>query len=158
MRSYLNLIELSSGRQLRLAELGFSAERPSFCENGIEFSRADGRKLCYSFKDGSISELSETRTAAETDGGREAESGADSGRVTEFDTDTKAEKRDYFLKFYSEPVGGIAYVGLTRRSDGAVIARFMGGEGSLGDSPVSPDGWKIVFFGYTNEREFSRWL
>lgn len=129
MQSFLNIIDLETGRQIRAAELGYYAERPSFCEGGsIRFYR-DGKPMLMSLESGAI----------QPDGGSRLITAPDSPNVR--------------LGFLSEPVERVAYVELIfdNGESSRVLARFMGGEGSLGENPISPDRKKLVFFGYPSE-------
>lgn len=131
MQSFLNIIDLASGRQIRAAEFGFYAERPSFCtDNTIRFYRGETAYL-FSLETGSLS----------TDTG---------GSCTKQPENN--EPRIY-LNYKSEPVNKIAYVELIY-GDGAgirVLGRFMGGTGTLGERPFTSDYCKAVFFGYPSE-------
>ena len=126
MKSFLNIIDLETGRQIRVAELGYRASSPSFVGGGIAFRRAsDGKAFILSLEN---------------------------GMVLPFDGDIAPDPEPgVFLKYNSQPVDGIAYVELTSKKDGRVIARFMGGEDSLGEKPVDEEGRNVVFFGYPAE-------
>lgn len=122
MQSFLNLIDKASGRQIRLAELGFKAGSPSFSEDGITFSR-DGEMYIFDLSTGMISKQSicTKRSAPENAG-----------------------KSEVKIIFISDKTDGIGHCELI--ADGKVLARFMGSDESLGEVPEK-DG-KIVFFGY----------
>ena len=123
MRSFLNIIDLQTGRQIRVAELGYRAASPSFADGGIAFRRcSDGEWLILSLEDGSVRHFD--------------------GNIT------NDPEPMFFLKYNSEPEDGIAYVELTDISDNKVIARFMGGEDSLGARPCDDERRRVVFFGY----------
>lgn len=126
MKSFLNIIDLETGRQIRVAELGYRASSPSFTGGGITFRRAsDGKAFILSLEN---------------------------GMVLPFDGEiTPDPEPGVFLKYNSQPEDGIAYVELTSKKDGRVIARFMGGEDSLGEKPVDEEGRNVVFFGYPAE-------
>ena len=126
MRSFLNMIDLETGRQIRVAELGYRAASPSFTDGGIAFRRrSDGKALFLSLED---------------------------GMILPFDGDIAPDPEPgVFLKYNSQPEDGIAYVELTAKKDGHVIARFMGGEDSIGVKPVDDERRKVVFFGYPAE-------
>lgn len=118
MQSFLNLIELSTGRQLRLAEFGFTAEAPSFTDSGIIFSR-DGELWSFDMNTGRIKRSSEVPCPV--------------------DKDTEVK-----INFISQPLDGIGHCELI--AGGRIIARFMGSLGSIGSSPCR-DG-RVVFIGY----------
>ncbi len=124
MRSFLNLIDLATGHQIRLAELGFKAEYPSFCDGGVSFKRGDDEYM-LSLDDGSI---------------RRGNS------VDAINAPSLKPDGDASLRFLSDGEE-VRYCELT--VGGRVVARFMGGEGSLGDVPVQ--GGKVVFIGYPSE-------
>ena len=135
MRSYLNIIDITSSREIRAAEFGFYAEKPSFCLLGdsecILFER-DNIKYIFSLADGSISKLkAETKLAfpAPPDG------------------------VNICLQALSD-AGDTVYTALTlRRSDDEVIlCRFMGTADSIGEHPLSFDGKRVVFTGYPNPK------
>lgn len=126
MKSFLNIIDLETGRQIRVAELGYRASSPSFVGGGIAFRRAsDGKAFILSLENGMVLPFD--------------------GKIT------PDPEPGVFLKYNSQPVDGIAYVELTSKKDGRVIARFMGGEDSLGEKPVDEEGRNVVFFGYPAE-------
>lgn len=119
MISFLNLIDLDSGRQVRLAEFGFYAESPSFCGDDIVFYR-DGK--CWRFD-------------------------SNSGAISAFDDEIpeKCEERSSVkLNFISEIVDGIGHCELL--AGGKVAVRFMGSERSIGAVPEKNG--KVVFIGY----------
>lgn len=130
-QSFLNIIDLSSGRQIRAAEFGFRAEHPSFYKDGIRFKR-DGKWLFISLETGKISEFD----------------GQPSDGCGHFEGKPCAR-----LRYVSEPENGVSYVELVLDTNGEkrVLARFMGGESSLGEQPFSSDFSKIVFIGYPSE-------
>ncbi|MCI8388254.1 MAG: hypothetical protein HFE63_07320 [Clostridiales bacterium] len=123
----MNIIDISSGRQIRAAELGYFAERPSFCDGGIKFfHNCEAYQL--SLDTGEIIKLNETNSSPQHN-----------------------SSSNVRLEFLSEPIDGIAYVALVlKQIDGSsrILGRFMGSESSLGENPVSSDGNKVVFFGY----------
>ena len=125
MASYLNLIELATGRELRLAQFGFHAERPSFVESGICFL-TDGKWKHFSLETGGVSDYS---------GALPAKSGG--ARI----------------EFTFPPESGIGYCQLIVA--GAVVNNFMGSAASIGDAPISPDGRMVVFVGYPSREGFS---
>ena len=58
MRSYLNIIDITSSREIRAAEFGFYAEKPSFCllyDNECILFERGNIKYIFSLADGSIS-------------------------------------------------------------------------------------------------------
>ncbi len=123
MQSFLNLIELSTGRQIRLAEFGFKAEAPSFGSDGkgIFFNRDD---TTWSFDE-------------------------DSGmirRVAELSLPNGSEQQ-VKINFISDVSDGIGHCELI--ADGRVVARFMGSEHSIGAIPER-DG-RIIFIGYPSD-------
>lgn len=122
MQSFLNLIDLATGRQIRLAELGFKAESPSFFDGGITFER-DGELYIFDLDTGRITKpaICIKQPHAEQ-------------------TSTSEVK----INFISAKVNGIGHCELI--ADGKVAARFMGSDKSLGECPEK-DG-KVVFFGY----------
>lgn len=122
MQSFLNLIDLATGRQIRLAELGFKAESPSFSDDGITFER-DGELYKFDIDTGRITKpaICIKQPHAEQ-------------------TSTSNVK----LNFISEKVNGIGHCELI--ADGKVAARFMGSDKSIGECPEK-DG-RVVFFGY----------
>ena len=124
MASYLNLIELSTRRQLRLAQFGCHAERPSFTDAGICFF-ADGAWKLFSPETGAVSDFA--------------------GTLPEKSGDARIE-------FTFPPENGIGYCQLI--VGGEVINNFMGSVGSIGDAPVSPDGRMVVFIGYPSREGF----
>ena len=125
MQSFLNLIDKATGRQIRLAELGFRAESPSFSDGGITFTR-DGDVYIFDLSTGMISKqpICTKRSAPESAG-----------------------KLDVKIIFISDKTDGIGHCELV--ADGKVLARFMGSAESLGEFPEK-DG-KIVFFGYPSQ-------
>ena len=134
-RSYLNIIEIESSRQIRAAEFGFYAEKPSFCLVGeneyILFERNNGKYL-FSLADGSISKLkSDTKVTFPT---------------PSYDVEIS-------LQTLSD-AGDTVYTALVlRRADGeTVLCRFMGTESSIGEYPLSYDGRRVVFFGYPSPK------
>ena len=134
MRSYLNIIDIKSSREIRAAEFGFYAEKPSFCLLGdsecILFER-DNIKYIFSLADGSISRLKE-----ETE--------------VQFPAPDDVE---IYLQILSD-AGDTVYTALTlRRPDGdTVLCRFMGTVNSIGEHPLSRDGRQVVFFGYPSPK------
>ena len=124
MGSYLNLIELATGRQLRLAQFGFHAERPSFVEGGICFF-AEGRWKLFSLETGGIRDYS--------------------GEIP-------APGGDARIEFTFPPTDGVAYCKLIVGGD--TVNNFMGGIGSIGAAPISPDGRMVVFIGYPSKEGF----
>lgn len=122
MQSFLNLIDLATGRQIRLAELGFKAESPSFADDGITFER-DGELYRFDLDTGRITKpaIYIKQPQAEC-------------------TSTSKVK----IIFISAKVNGIGHCELI--ADGRVAARFMGSDKSLGECPEK-DG-RVVFFGY----------
>ena len=122
MQSFLNLIDKATGRQIRLAELGFRAGSPSFSDGGITFTR-NGDMYIFDLSTGMISKqpICTKRSAPENAG-----------------------KSDVKIIFISDKTDGIGQCELV--NDGRVLARFMGSSESLGEVPER-DG-KIVFFGY----------
>lgn len=122
MQSFLNLIDLATGRQIRLAELGFKAESPSFSDGGITFER-DGELYRFDLDTGRITKpaICIKQPQAEC---------------------TSASKVK--IIFISAKVNGIGHCELI--ADGRVAARFMGSDKSLGECPEK-DG-RVVFFGY----------
>ncbi|MBE6613083.1 MAG: hypothetical protein E7632_11375 [Ruminococcaceae bacterium] len=121
MRSFLNILDMETGHEIRLAEFGFAASLPSFTEDGIVFRR-DGRwwKIC-----------------------------TDRGMIAPWDGEIPTAAHDLTLRFTSELSDGIGYCELVRC--GQVLVRFMGSPDSIGSAPISPDGKKLVFFGYPNK-------
>lgn len=134
MRSYLNIIDITSSREIRAAEFGFYAEKPSFCLLGdsecILFER-DNIKYIFSLADGSISKFKE-----ETE--------------VQFPAPDDVE---IYLQILSD-AGDTVYTALTlRRPDGdTVLCRFMGTVNSIGEHPLSRDGRQVVFFGYPSPK------
>lgn len=132
-RSYLNIIDIDSSREVRAAEFGFCAKKPSFCRIGdsecITFKR-DNKKYLFSLNDGSISEPS-----------------------TEVTYPALPSSAEIKLQALSDS-GDTVYFALTlRRSDGEVIlCRFMGTDDSIGEHPLSFDGKRVVFTGYPNPK------
>ena len=66
MRSYLNIIDITSSREIRAAEFGFYAEKPSFCllyDNECILFERGNIKYIFSLADGSISIKAETKLA-----------------------------------------------------------------------------------------------
>ena len=118
MQSFLNLIDISTGRQVRLAEFGFEASSPSFCEDGVSFERG-GSEWLFDLSTGLIKKRGETSTRSDC-------------------------VSDVKLNFISELENGFGHCELV--AHGKVIARFMGSEKSLGAVPEK-DG-KVVFIGY----------
>ena len=130
MRSFLNVIDLGSGRQIRVAEFGFYAERPSFhSDRDIGFFRG-GKPFRLSLETGIVS------------------SGAD-----DIPPCPSTEKQRVYLNYKSSPSERTAYVELIYEdaSERRVIARFMGGDGTLGARPFNSDYSKVVFFGYPSD-------
>ena len=131
MRSYLNIIDITSSREIRAAEFGFCAKKPSFCLLGdsecILFER-DNIKYIFSLADGSISRLKEE---------------------TEVQVPAPPDDVEIYLQILSD-AGDTVYTALTlRRPDGdTVLCRFMGTVNSIGEHPLSRDGRHVVFFGY----------
>ncbi len=124
MLSFLNIIDLETGRQIRAAELGFEAREPSFVDGGIAFLR-DGEPVKLDLTSGEIAPIVSLPEPVETDAQ---------------------------LEFLSPEENNVAYVALVVR--GVTVARFMGNSGSLGARPLSPDGTKIVFIGLPSQRGF----
>ena len=126
MESCLNLIELATGRELRLAQFGFHAERPSFVDEGICFL-ADGKWKRFSLESGGVSDYS---------GPLPAKSG------------------DARIDFTFPPESGIGYCKLI--VGGRIVNNFMGSAASIGDAPISPDGRMVVFVGYPSREGFGK--
>ena len=125
MQSLLNLIDIGTGRQIRLAEFGFKAGSPSFSENGITFER-DGELYKFDLSTGMISKAP----------------------ICTKRSDGKSFQNDEVkIIFISDKVDGIGHCELN--VNGKVLARFMGSEKSIGIRPER-DG-KIVFIGYPSE-------
>ena len=118
MRSFLNLLEIDTGREIRIAEFGFAASLPSFADGGIVFRR-----------DGSWWKLS-----------------PDTGMLSRFSGEIPDVPHSIALRFTSEFKDGIAYCELV--SGERVLVRFMGSHDCIGSAPVSSDGKQLVFFGY----------
>lgn len=135
MRSYLNIIDIKSSREIRAAEFGFYAEKPSFCllyDNECILFERGNIKYIFSLADGSISKLkAETKLAfpAPPDG------------------------VNICLQALSD-AGDTVYTALTLcRPDGdTVLCRFMGTVNSIGEHPLSRDGRHVVFFGYPSPK------
>ncbi len=130
MRSYLNIIDITSSREIRAAEFGFYAEKPSFCllyDNECILFERGNIKYIFSLADGSISRLKE-----ETE--------------VQFPAPDDVE---IYLQILSD-AGDTVYTALTLHgSDGdTVLCRFMGTVNSIGEHPLSRDGRHVVFFGY----------
>ena len=124
MGSYLNLIELDTGRQLRLAQFGFQAERPSITEGGICFL-AEGKWKLFSLETGGISDYH--------------------GEIPPPDRRAR-------LEFTSPLIGGVGYCRLIVGD--RVVNNFMGGRDSLGDAPISLDGRMVAYIGYPSKEGF----
>ena len=122
MTSFLNLIDLSTGRQIRLAEFGFEAKKPSFDMDKITFER-DSSLWSFDISTGMIKKL---------------------GNLSPSPTATDGLVR---ISFISDKNNGVGHCELI--ANGKVIARFMGSEDSLGACPEK-DG-KVVFVGYPSE-------
>ena len=122
MQSFLNLIDLETGRQIRLAEFGFTASEPSFCEDSIIFTR-DSTLWSFDISSGMIK------------------------RVNISSIPTYAADHEISISFISDKSNEIGHCELV--VDRKVIARFMGSEKSLGVCPEK-DG-KVVFIGYPSE-------
>ncbi len=133
-RSFLNLLDLSTGREVRAAEFGFDADSPSFAGNTVVF-RQSNRVRSLDLSTGQLAD------AAGFPGEYE-------GPV--FSPDRKALLS---LRWASEPADGDGYVMLvlTEDAEERVLVRFMGSERSLGIKPFSDDGRTVVFFGYPSE-------
>ena len=135
MRSYLNIIDITPSREIRAAEFGFYAEKPSFCLLGdsesILFER-DNIKYIFSLADGSISRLKEE---------------------TEVQFPAPPDDVEIFLQILSD-AGDTVYTALTLHgSDGdTVLCRFMGTVNSIGEHPLSRDGRQVGFFGYPSPK------
>lgn len=135
MRSYLNIIDIKSSREIRAAEFGFCAKKPSFCLLGdsecILFER-DNIKYIFSLADGSISRLKEE---------------------TEVQFPAPPDDVEIHLQILSD-AGDTVYTALTLHgSDGdTVLCRFMGTVNSIGEHPLSRDGRQVVFFGYPSPK------
>lgn len=123
MQSFLNLIELSTGRQIRLAEFGFKAEAPTFGSDGkgIFFTR-DGETWSFDEDSGLIR------------------------RVAEQSLPSSSEQR-VRINFISDVSDEIGHCELI--ADGRVVARFMGSERSIGAIPER--GGRIIFIGYPSD-------
>ena len=126
MASCLNLIELATGRELRLAQFGFHAERPSFVDEGICFF-ADGKWKLFSLDSGGVSDYS--------------------GALPEKSGDAR-------IDFTFPPENGIGYCKLI--VGGKIVNNFMGSAASIGDAPISPDGRMVVFVGYPSREGFGK--
>ncbi len=124
MQSYLNLIEIDTARQLRLAQFGFHATLPSFVEGGISFF-ADGRWKLFSL---------------------------DTGMVCDYTGDLPARQEVARLEFTTPLTDGVGYCRLIVGSH--VVNNFMGGDGSIGAAPISPDGKYAVYIGYPSKEGF----
>ena len=118
MRSFLNLLETTTGHEIRLAEFGFFADQPSFVDGGIAFYRGD---VCMLFS-------------------------PDTGMLSPYHGEIPSREHGLVLNFTSEFTDGIAYCELIRNGD--VLVRFMGSHGSIGKNPIASDGKTVVFFGY----------
>lgn len=134
-RSYLNIIEIESSRQIRAAEFGFYAEKPSFClvgENEYILFERDNGKYLFSLADGSISKL-------------KAE------MIVVFPA--PSDDIEISLQTLSD-AGDTVYTALVLRRDKSetVLCRFMGTGNSIGEYPLSYDGRRIVFFGYPSPK------
>ena len=135
MRSYLNIIDITSSREIRAAEFGFYAEKPSFCllgENECILFERDNIKYIFSLADGSISRLKEE---------------------TEVQFPAPPDEVEIFLQTLSD-AGDTVHTALTLHgSDGdTVLCRFMGTVNSIGEHPLSRDGRQVVFFGYPSPK------
>ena len=111
MQSFLNLIDLATGRQSRLAELGFKAESPSFTDDGITFER-DGELYRFDLGTGMITKPEICIKQPNTN---------------------NAGISEVKLNFISGKINGIGHCELI--ADGKVAARFMGSAKSLGECP-----------------------
>lgn len=118
MQSFLNLIDIQSGRQVRLAEFGFKAESPSFTDDKIIFVR-DGEFWSFDEISGMIAKIQTCPPLSET-------------------------SSDVKLNLTSESSCEVELCELIVNNK--IIARFMGNKNSLGLSPER-DG-KVIFFGY----------
>ena len=135
MRSYLNIIDITSSREIRAAEFGFYAEKPSFCllyDNECILFERGNIKYIFSLADGSISRLKEE---------------------TEVQFPAPPDDVEIFLQILSD-AGDTVYTALTLHgSDGdTVLCRFMGTVNSIGEHPLSRDGRQVVFFGYPSPK------
>ena len=135
MRAYLNIIDITSSREIRAAEFGFYAEKPSFCllyDNECILFERGNIKYIFSLADGSISKLkAETKVAFPA----------------------PPNDAEIFLQTLSD-AGDTVYTALTLHgSDGdTVLCRFMGTVNSIGEHPLSFDGKRVVFTGYPNPK------
>ena len=122
MTSFLNLIDITTGRQIRLAEFGFEAKKPSFDMDKITFVR-DSSLWSFDISTGMIKKIGNLPDSSAT-------------------TDGSVK-----ISFISDKHNGVGHCELI--VNGKVIARFMGSEHSLGARPEK-DG-KVVFVGYPSE-------
>ncbi|MBQ8508570.1 MAG: hypothetical protein IJ493_01555 [Clostridia bacterium] len=127
-RTYLNLLDLATGREIRAASLGFDADSPSFDGDGILLRRHDGAILRLSLETGMLSPAGVPLPPPDP-----------SCPVTLRESTTIPSS------------GAIRYLELVL--DGRILCRFMGQEGSLGARPLSSDGKTVVFCGYPTAGE-----
>lgn len=118
MQSFLNLIDIQSGRQVRLAEFGFKAESPSFTDDKIIFVR-DGEFWSFDETGGMIAKIATCPPLSKT-------------------------SSDVKLNLTSKSSCEVELCELIVNNK--IIARFMGTKDSIGLSPER-DG-KVIFFGY----------
>ncbi len=126
MTSFLNLIDIPTGREIRLAELGFTAGDPSFADGGIVFSRGENW-LRFDLESGRIIPATGIPDASPEDNGPH-------------------------LRFANPAGGGLFYTELVYA--GRTLVHFMGSGHSIGSNPLSPDGRQIVFVGYPSPAGF----
>lgn len=106
MRSFLNIINIKTGRQIRIAELPDGYSYPSFYDNHIIFYK-----------------------------GNEAFSlSLDSGKIERRQVEIEASPTAVRLNFTSELTDGIGYCELIYGEK--VLSRFMGSYGSIGSAPI----------------------